>query len=235
MVNSISKTVQELVNADLSLQNALERGYGNYSAIARMLKPKVEENLARKVKLESIITAVKRCQVDYTPVREDVAGIIADSVINLRTGVAKIAIEKTKRTLENVRKALTDFQGEFLQILEGISAITLIIDQNMFEYTSSLFWKADILEEKRDLAAIIVRSPREITYTPGCLVAFYNSLARRHINIEETISCSTDTIIVLSMESVGKAFTTLTDLISETRKATPKPKSKTKPQIRHET
>jgi len=218
MVNSISKTVQELVNGDLSLQNALERDYGNYSAIARMLKPKVEENMGRKVKLESIITAVKRCQADYTPVHEDVAGIIANSIINLRTDVAKISIEKTKKTLENLRKALINFQGELLQILEGMSAITLIFDQKLLDHVSSLFWKGDILEEKKDLAAIIIRSPREITYTPGCLVAFYNSLARRHINMEETISCSTDTIIVLSMESVGKAFTTLTDLIAEARK-----------------
>src|SRR3990170_5404194 len=226
MVNSISKTVQELVNGDLSLQNALERDYGNCSAIARMLKPKVEESLGQKVKLESVITAVKRCQADYTPVHEDVAVIIANSVINLRTGVAKISVEKTKKTLENMRKALTDFQGEFLQILEGMSAVTLIFDQKLFDYVSSLFWKGDILEKKKDLAAIIIRSPREITYTPGCLVAFYNSLARRHINIEETISCSTDTIIVLSMESVGKAFTTLTDLIAEARKATTKQKLK---------
>ncbi len=224
MVNSISKTIQELVNSDLSLQNALELGYGNYSAIARILKPKVEEGLGQKVKLESLITAVKRCRADCIPVHEDVAGIIANSVINLRTDMAKISVEKSKKALENMRKALTDFQGEFLQVLEGMSAITLIFDQKLFDYVKSLFWTGELQEEKKDLAAIIVRSPREITYTPGCLVAFYNSLARRHINIEETISCSTDTIIVLSMESVGKAFTTLTDLIAEARKAPTKPK-----------
>lgn len=224
MVNSISKVVQELANSDLSLQSALERGYGNYSAIARMLKPKVEESLGRKVKLESIITAVKRIRVSYVAVHEDIAGIIANSVINLRTDTAKISIEKTKKTLEIVRKTLTDFQEDFLQILEGVSAITLIFDQKLFDHVHSMFWIEDILEEKEDLAAIIVHSPREIIYTPGCIVAFYNSLARRHINIEETMSCSTDTIIVLRMENVGKAFTALTDLIAEARKTT-RPKS----------
>lgn len=57
MVNFISKIVQTLIDNDLSLQDALQKDYGNYSAIARMLKPKVEEILGQDVKLESIITA----------------------------------------------------------------------------------------------------------------------------------------------------------------------------------
>jgi len=50
------------------------------------------------------------------------------------------------------------------------------------------------------------------------VLAFYNTVSRRHINIEETMSCFTDTIIVLGMEDVSKAFTALTDLITEARK-----------------
>jgi len=64
----------------------------------------------------------------------------------------------------------------------------------------------------------VVQSPREIIDTPGCAIAFYNPVSRRHINIEETMSCFTDTILVLRIEDVGKAFTALTDLIAEARK-----------------
>jgi benzoyl-CoA reductase/2-hydroxyglutaryl-CoA dehydratase subunit BcrC/BadD/HgdB len=65
MAASISRIVQELIDKDLPIQHALEKGYGNYSAIARMLKPIVEEMLGRKVKLESVITAVKRARITY--------------------------------------------------------------------------------------------------------------------------------------------------------------------------
>jgi hypothetical protein len=50
--------------------------------------------------------------------------------------------------------------------------------------------------------------------------AFYNAVSRRHINIEETMSCYTETIIVLAMEDVSKAFAALTDLITEARRKT---------------
>jgi aspartokinase len=81
-----------------------------------------------------------------------------------------------------------------------------------------MFTQGDILEVEDDLAAIIVHSPEEIIKTPGCAIAFYNQLARRHINIEDTVSCYTDTIMLVKMDQVGKAFNALTDLISNSRK-----------------
>jgi len=218
MVNSVSKTIQHLIDNDLSLQDALKRDYANYSAIARILKPKVEETLGRKVKLESLITSVKRAKANYKSRRENMTRIIAESVIHLRTDVAKVSVEKTKRNLEIVRKVLTNFPGEFLQVLEGVSAITLIFDQKLFDNVYPIFRKEDILDESQNLSAIVVQSPREIIDTPGCAIAFYNPVSRSHINIEETMSCFTDTILVLRMEDVGKAFTALTDLIAEARK-----------------
>jgi len=184
-----------------------------------MLKPKVEEALGRKIKLESVITSVKRTKADYRSRWGNVTKIIAESVINLRTDVAKISIEKTKRNLERARKISANFPEEFLQVLESISAITLIFDQKLFDNVYSIFLEGDILDESQNLAAIVVQSPREIISTPGCVIAFYNTISRRHINIEETISCFTDTILVLRMEDIGKAFTALTDMISEARKA----------------
>lgn len=218
MVNSVSKIVQNLIDADLSLQDALQRDYGNYSAIARMFKPKVEEILGRHVKLESLITSVKRAKAGYKPLRGRMAKVVAGSVINIRTDVAKVSVEKIKRNLEMARKVLTNFPGEFLQVLEGVSAITLIFDQKLFNNVYPIFRKQDILDESQNLSAIVVQSPREIIDTPGCAIAFYNPVSRSHINIEETMSCFTDTILVLRMEDVGKAFTVLTDLIAEARK-----------------
>ena len=80
------------------------------------------------------------------------------------------------------------------------------------------FLNYEILEIEEDLAAIMIHSPEEIIKTPGCAIAFYNQLAHRHINIEDTVSCYTDTIVLVKMSDVGKAFHALTDLISNSRK-----------------
>lgn len=206
MVDSISRTVQALIDNDLSLQDALQRNYGNYSAIARMLKPKVKEILGQDVKLESIITSVKRAKASCRLLRGKITAVVARSVIHIRTDVAKLSIDKTRENLEKVRKTLADFQGEFFQVIEGMSAVTLIFDQVMFDKICAMFREKDILDKKQNLATIIIRSPDEIIDTAGCVMAFYNTVSRRHINIEETMSCFTDTIITLNMEDVSKAF-----------------------------
>jgi len=220
MVNSISKTVQTLIDEDLSLQDALQRDYGNYSAIARMLMPKVKEAVNGDVNLESVITSVKRAKANYTILQGKITKIVAGSVLNIRTDMAKVSVDKTKKNLEKIRKSLATFSGEFLQVIEGNSVVTLISDLNAFNKISSIFTKKDVIDQKQNLATVIIRSPDQIISTPGCVQAFYNAVSRRHINIEETMSCYTETIIVLAMEDVSKAFAALTDLITEARRKT---------------
>jgi hypothetical protein len=218
MVNSISKTVQTLIDEDLSLQDALQRDYGNYSAIARMLLPKVKEAVNHDVNLESVITSVKRAKVNYTILQGKITRVVAGSVLNIRTDMAKVSVDKTRRNLEKIRKTLAVFSGEFLQVIEGNSVVTLISDFNSFSKIGSIFAKDEVIDQKQNLATVIIRSPDEIIVTPGCVQAFYNAVSRRHINIEETMSCFTETIIVLAMEDVSKAFAALTDLIAEARR-----------------
>lgn len=214
---SISKTVEFLVQNDPPIQDALERGYGSLSAIARLLKPNVEEILEKQVSLEGLITAVKRTRTLYAPKSEH-QPIIAESVINLRTDVAKISVEKTRRNLEKARLISADFPEAFFQVLEGASALTLVTDQRVFDQVRSVFREEETLQEKQNLAAVIVQSPRGIVDTPGCIAAFYNPLSRGQINIEETVSCFTETIIVLRMEDVARAFSLISDLIANARK-----------------
>jgi len=218
MANSISKLTQALIDNDLSIQDSLQRDYANYSAIARILKPAVEKTLGRKVKLESLITAVKRYSVGYQILQGDISKIVAESVINLRTDIAKISVEKTKHTIAAIRKTLVELPGEFFQIIEGVSAVTILFDQKLFNYVYTIVRKEEILDEKQNLAAIIVSSPKEIIETPGCALAFYQAISRRRVNIEETMSCFTDTIIVIPMKDVGDAFTAITSLVSEARR-----------------
>ncbi|MFW6111251.1 MAG: hypothetical protein ACOC6H_04365 [Thermoproteota archaeon] len=217
MAKSISKTVQTIIDNDLPLQDALRKGYGNYSAIARMLRERVNDKLDQEVKLESIITAVKRASVPATSHREDITKVVAESIINIRTDVTKISVEKTKRNLEKIRTTVSNLSEEFFHMIEGVSAVTLIFDQKILDKVESNF-QTEILDKRKKLAAVIIRSPTNMVTTPGCLLTFVNAISRRDINIEETMSCFTDTIFLLAMDDVSKAFSALTDLIGGARK-----------------
>src|SRR5579875_1266360 len=156
---SISKTVKGIIDNDLSLQDALSRRYANYTAIARLIKPKVEHELGRKVN-----------------------------------------IEKTRISVEAARNLIATHQEDFLQVSESNTAVTMIFDQKLLPDVHKRFNDEDILDEQSDLAAIIVHSPSEIVRTPGVILAIYAKIAENHVNIEDTVSCFTDTIIIIRMD-----------------------------------
>lgn len=214
---SITVAVKEVVNSDLSFQDALQRNYCNISAMARIIKPQVDQLLSRNTSFESIVTALKRSRQDYEIPQRPIAAILAGSTLSVKTDVAKVSTEKNKRTVDKVAKALTHNVDSFISISESILSFTLVFDDVLLESVKSMFSREDILETEKELAAIIVHSPQDIIKTPGCAIAFYNQLARRHINIEDTVSCYTDTIMLVKMGEVGKAFDALTALISSSR------------------
>ena len=91
-----------------------------------------------------------------------------------------------------------------------------------------MFPEEAIVDRTSNLATIIIRSPDEIIHTPGCVQTFYNAISRRRINMEECMSCFTETIIILTMENASKVFSILTDLITEARKTLDQTKSSTR-------
>ncbi|HXQ93215.1 MAG TPA: hypothetical protein VN739_09445 [Nitrososphaerales archaeon] len=224
MVNavSISKVVKGVIDNDLSLQDALSRKYGNYTAIARLIKPKVEKDLGHKVNFDSLVTSVKRIKPRFQSSEGGIEGVLARSVVNVRTDVAKLNLDKSKRALESARNVMASYQEEFLQVSESNAAITMIFDQKLLEEIHKKFNDDDVLDEQSDLAAIIVHSPTEIVRTPGVVLSIYTKIAENHVNIEDTVSCFTDTIIVIRMDEVARTFSSLTDLISECRLKTKK-------------
>ena len=215
---SIIKSVKMLIESDFSIQDALSRGYGNSSEIARILKPSIDNMMKKNIKLDSIITSVKRTKFNYNVYSDSVTQIIANSTISVKTDVIKLSLKRSSVTLNIVSKLISKYQEDFLQVSESLSALTLIFDSNILSIVRKNFSKSDILEEELNLAAIIIHSPKQIIKTPGCTILFYNQLLRRGINIEDTTSCFTDTILVVYMDKVGNAFMALTELISLYRK-----------------
>lgn len=214
---SITAAVREMLSSDLSFQDSLQRDYCNISALARLIKQQIDHMLGKDTSIESIITALKRSKDDYSVPEKPIASILAASTITVNTDVAKVSAKKSKKTIEKVAKAMMQSTGNFISISESIMSITLVFDDLLLQDVKVMFAHDDILEIEDGLAAIIIHSPEDIIKTPGCAIAFYNQLARRHINIEDTVSCYTDTIVLVKMEQVGKAFNALTDLISNSR------------------
>jgi hypothetical protein len=124
-------------------------------------------------------------------------------------------VEKTKRTLQIVSALLSTYHEDFIQVSESLSSITLIFDQRLHNKVRKALAGAEALVEGRESATITVQSPREIITTSGCVSSLYNQLSRRKVNLEDTVRCYIDTIMVVDMKDASGAFEALTELVSK--------------------
>jgi aspartokinase len=212
---SVTRAVRDEVNFDFSVQDAIARDYVNLSALARVLVPRVAARTGKRARQASVVTALKRLRGAYSPASRQVGKVIAGSIVNVRTHVSRLSVEKTKKTLQIVGSLLATYQEDFIQVSESLSSITLIFDQRLHKTVKRAVSGVEILEEGEDCAAITVQSPEEIISTPGCISSFYGQLSRRHVNVEDTVSCYTDTILVVAVKDAGRAFEALTELVGE--------------------
>tara|TARA_B100001013_G_scaffold42007_2_gene22276 strand:- start:2774 stop:3460 length:687 start_codon:yes stop_codon:yes gene_type:complete len=216
--SSIAKITRDLIESDMSIQDSIARNYVNISGVARLLKPKIEKISKTNVNEEAIITAIKRITPKYNSVSNEIMEIISKSSINVRTGVSKLSVVKNKRNQEKIRNAMINNKEEFIQISEATSALTVIYSQEFRKELTRRFNNAEILEDSVNLAAIIVHSPIEVINIPGFVFTIYGQVAKRQINIEDTVSCFTDTIIVVKTKDVAMTFSALNELFEFTSK-----------------
>ncbi len=216
---SITLSVKDIVSNDIFIQASIKGGYSNYSAIARMIKPMVDKRVGYDAEYQSIVTALKRFKPSIPQMSKNVIMILADSDISVKTGVAKITVEKTRAMMIRFTEFIRKFLHSIIHISLGTSAITIIMDEDQSMDAWDFLGKGSSLEFRKGLAAIIVGSPPDITDVPGCAISIYEKLFTSGVNIEDTTSSYTDTVILVKNEDVGRAFEALNDMINESKKA----------------
>lgn len=214
---AIAAAVRNIVEADVTVQDALYRGIANLSAVARTVKPILEKRTNKKVKDESIISALKRLRGQGKSLSSAIRSIIALSSVSVRTDVSKIVLDRSRTALNAVLRVISAYPDAFIHLAEGSSAITLIIDEKFVSKIMTGLEGLQLLEKKSSLALITMHSPPAIIETPGCILAVYSQLARSGVNIQDTTSSYTDTIIVVDLADSGRAFESLTNLITVCR------------------
>jgi hypothetical protein len=215
---SLTYAVKEAVKNDVFIQDAIMRGYANISAVARVLKPEVEKLVGGGVNEESLITTLKRTRFEGS-IGQPVLHVLADSTLSVKTGIARIVLIKSQENIPRLQALFKEHQDGFLEQVTGSSFITLVYEEHLRNELVRLFPKQVIISHTGELAAILVNSPQAIENTPGVVTTLYAQVYRRGINIEDTISCHTETMIVVKEKDVGKTLDALTELISTAKAA----------------
>lgn len=203
---SIAKTVVEFVESRPSVKDAVVMGIVNYSGLARMIS--AERSIKKKA---AIIAALRRYKwaADKATNQAKILELIRKSRIETKNRICVAIIEKNVH-----RQSMLEFQrqvkekGIRIHQVEGTETITIIADEEALHIVRSLL-KKKIIKTISGLAEIIIKSPPELESVRGVTAFLLSKVASRNINIIETLSCWTDTILVVSEQDMPAAVDAL--------------------------
>jgi hypothetical protein len=198
---SLAQECREVVSRYPFILDGLREGVVNYRAVARRIKPEVEERAGRDVDIEAVTTAVRRYgeELREDDEGEDARSVLADSRVSLRGNVVSVTATE-----------FDDLPGVsgFVHLVRGRDYTTVVTDDDNSEEVRAAV-EGEVVERVDDLTCITVESPDDIVDVPGVLTRMVSRFSSEEINIVDITSCYTETIIVVEKRDAVKALETL--------------------------
>jgi len=214
---SLSKIIEDRINNVPFLRENLSEGLINTSALARILKPELEERLGKKIKESTIIMSIGRLplaknvsiQKRLTNVIDNIGDLVVRSNLvkyNLKNynGISKVQSGFLQKS-ENI----TD---SFYTVSRGINETTILINSQMVNLLEQEMENNFILSKTENLSAITMKLPEDNVQIEGVYYFILKKLAWKNITIEEVVSTTNEFTIVVKSDLISKAFDVLINL-----------------------
>ena len=198
---SLAQECRDVASRYPFVLDGLREGVVNYRAVARHIKPEVEDRVGRDVDIEAVTTAVRRYgeELQDDDDGEGARSVLADSRVSLRGNVVSITATEYGD--------LPDVEG-FVHLVRGRDYTTVVVDDDEADAVGDAI-EGEVVERVGDLTCITVESPDEIVDVPGVLTRMVSRFSSEEINIVDITSCYTETIIVVEKRDAVKALETL--------------------------
>jgi len=213
---SISHVVRKIVNDKIFIQEAMVEGIISYGSLARQLKSDVEKELGRTVKTHAIVMALKRYADELKQTNGKIV-IDKKSDITLKTHICDISVLKSPSSVSKLREAydIINFEaGDFLEILEGKSEVSILTNERYKEKLLTIFRDEKILSLEDDLVSLTITGSRAYKYTPGVMFNIIRSIVWENINIYKVTTTDTTLTLILNKKDAVRAYNAIERLIS---------------------
>ncbi len=216
-MNSIGKITEELINRSPFLREAMTDDLINISALARKLKPEIEEIVGKEVKEGAIIMSIKRMTPwIYHRLKMKITNMMADlGDFIVRSNLVDYTFENSAtsrfRQAELMQKINRD-SDSFFTVCKGITETMFILNKANSEIVEKIYKDEQLISTNKDLASITVKLPRINTQIYGVYYYILKHLAWEGVNVMEIVSTSNEFTVIVHHDEVDKAFKILMQL-----------------------
>ena len=207
---TIPETVENIIKKSPFLAESLSQGIINISALARKIKPQVENEVMKEIQIGAIVMALnrlsKRILVKTTEGNKLFASVpdlmVRSNLIEITFVNSEFFLQKQRIFLERLK----DSQNYFLTFTQGIFETTIIAGKELKPEIIAVFKDERIISQFDDLSAITVLLPPGTALIPGAYDFILKSLAWESINIVEVVSTFNEFTMILKNIESDRAF-----------------------------
>ena len=210
---SLAEKTRSYIDAHPSIKDCVSKGLVSYSSLARLIMRDLGiENE------EALMIACRRYadKLSVTSDHEkDVLRILRDSRLEMRTKICIVTAKNEWTVLHKMDNLFKDLWNEksIMQVVQSASAVTIIADRMLKDRIMDTVGRFNVIKIRENLVEIAVKSPERIVDTSGVIAYLITNLSDAGINIEETVSCHTDTIFIVRETDMIDAYSVLTRCI----------------------
>lgn len=214
---NIGKLTEDIINRSPFLRESLTEELINVSALARKIKPEIEEITKKEIKEGAIIMAIKRMSPGYyhriNLKIKNFMGTLGDFLV--RSDLEDFTFENSETlTLSQAElmKALNDDKDAFYTYCRGVNESTVITSTSVTDKLRQIFKKEKLKSHTADLASITIKLPTVNTEISGIYYYILKHLAWEGINIVEVVSTANEFTVVVKSDDIDSAFSVLMQL-----------------------
>ena len=208
---TVSHVVQKLVSEHVFLQEAMHHGLISHGALAKTLKPEIEEELGKEVKIHAIVMALRRYEEHIITIQRPITFDYQTEII-LKTDICDISVRRSPLLFDKLKQLydMVNFDnGDILNIIHGRCEVSIATNERYRERTLTLLADEKILNIESTLVSVTLTFPQGYFRIPGVIFHIIRNLAWDNINIYEIISTDTELTFIIAKKDAMKAYATL--------------------------
>ena len=218
---TISHKVQEILNRQVFLQEAIEHDIVSFNRLAEKIKPDIETEIGKKVKHSAIVMALRRHSEKLEKTTKRPSFDYFRETI-LKTDVCYVIVEASPTALRKIQSLYYDIdfkKGGIFNVTQGNYEVGIITNQRYKEKLLDLLGDEKILNVVENLVVISLTYSKDFLFTPGIMYNILRFVAWENVNIISIILTFQELSLVISRDDTIRCYNILERLVKTSKNA----------------
>ena len=207
---TVSNVVNDILSRQVFLRECIDKDIVSYNKLALNLKPEIEAEMGRKVKLNTITMALRRIAEKNN--KRVTKPSFNYSIESIKTNICYVVFEESSTLLYNLQNLypIIDFKkGGILNIIQGNFEVAIIINKKYKKQLFELMENEKAIEVIDEIVSISLAYPDGFIYTPGILYDISGFLAWENINVIDIVLTKMELNLIIHKKDLMRCYKTL--------------------------